>query len=80
MPSVSWSTTVSPFVQLGYKVLVCDCNKSNLGLEIGHLSKICKKYNPGLVIAVNVLGHANDYNQILALKKKYNFKLVEDNC
>ena len=80
VPSVSWSTTVSPFVQLGYKVIICDTNVSNLGLDIAHLSKICKKYNPGLVVAVNVLGHSNDYSKIQFLKKKYNFYLVEDNC
>jgi CDP-6-deoxy-D-xylo-4-hexulose-3-dehydrase len=80
VPSVSWSTTVSPFVQLGYKVIICDTNKTNLGLDIEHLNKICKKYNPGLVVAVNVLGHANDYSQIISLKNKYNFHLIEDNC
>ena len=80
VPSVSWSTTVSPFVQLGYKVIICDSNKSNLGLDINHLKKICKKYNPGLVITVNVLGHPNNYDEINLLKKKYNFYLIEDNC
>jgi CDP-6-deoxy-D-xylo-4-hexulose-3-dehydrase len=80
VPSVSWSTTVSPFVQLGYNVVICDSNSSNLGLNIQHLTKICKKYNPGLVVAVNVLGHPNDYNKIQYLKKRFNFYLVEDNC
>ena len=26
LPSVSWSTSVSPFLQLGYKVFLCDCD------------------------------------------------------
>ena len=80
LPSVSWSTTVSPFIQLGYKIIICDCDKNNLGLNINHLKKLCKKYKPGLVVAVNVLGHSNNFNQILKLKNKYNFKIVEDNC
>ncbi len=80
VPSVSWSTTVSPFVQLGYNVVICDSNSSNLGLDIEHLSKLCKKYKPGLVVAVNVLGHSNDFRKIQSLKKKFNFYLVEDNC
>ena len=49
LPSVSWSTTVSPFLQLGYKVILCDCDKENLGLNTDHLEKICKQYKPGLV-------------------------------
>ncbi len=80
LPSVSWSTSVSPFIQLGYKVILCDCDKYNLGLCTYDLEKICKKFNPGLVLIVNVLGHANNYKKIEYLKKKYKFELIEDNC
>jgi CDP-6-deoxy-D-xylo-4-hexulose-3-dehydrase len=51
-----------------------------LGIDINHLEKLCKKYNPGLIVVVNVLGHSNNFKEILKLKKKYNFQLVEDNC
>ena len=80
LPAVSWSTSVSPFLQLGYKVILCDCDKYNLGLCTYDLEKICKKFNPGLVLIVNVLGHANNYKKIEYLKKKYKFELIEDNC
>ena len=69
MPAVSWSTTVSPYLQLGYKVILCDCDKDNLGLSIRSLENICKKFNPGVVVVVNVLGHSNDFQNILHLKK-----------
>ena len=42
LPAVSWSTSVSPFIQLGYKVILCDCDKYNLGLCTYDLEKICK--------------------------------------
>ena len=48
LPAVSWSTTVSPYLQLGYKVILCDCDKDNLGLSIRSLENICKKFNPGV--------------------------------
>ena len=80
LPSVSWATTVSPFLQLGYKVILCDCDNDNLGMNISHLERLCKKFNPGLLVIVNVLGHANDISKILKLKSKYNFQLIEDNC
>ena len=80
LPAVSWSTTVSPFLQLGYKVILCDCDKENLGLDINHLKKLCSKYKPGLVVLVNVLGHSNNYQQIIKLKNRYNFEIMEDNC
>ena len=80
LPAVSWSTTVSPYLQLGFKVILCDSEKQNLGICPQQLEKICKKYNPGLVVVVNVLGHSNDFKKINNLKRKYNFKLIEDNC
>jgi CDP-4-dehydro-6-deoxyglucose reductase, E1 len=80
LPAVSWSTTVSPFLQLGFTTILCDTDKDNLGLCTTHLEKICKKYNPGLVVVVNVLGHSNNFKKIQKLKKKYGFKLMEDNC
>ena len=80
LPSVSWSTSVSPFLQLGYKVLICDCDKQNLGINIRHLEDLCRKYNPGLLLVVNVLGHSNNFKKISKLKKKYKFEIIEDNC
>ena len=80
LPAVSWSTTVSPFLQLGYKIILCDCDSSNLGLDISKLEKICKKYNPGLVVVVNVLGHSNDFKNMKKIQKKYKFEIIEDNC
>ncbi len=80
MPSVSWATTVSPYIQLGYKVIFCDCEKTSLGLDPKHLEIICRKYNPGLVVLVNVLGHSNNLKKIISLKKKHRFEIVEDNC
>lgn len=80
LPAVSWATTVSPFLQLGYKVILCDCDKNNLGLSISNLEEVCKKFKPGLVMVVNVLGHSNNFSQIKHMQEKYKFKLIEDNC
>jgi len=67
-------------LQLGYKVILCDCDNNNLGMNISHLERLCKKFNPGLLVIVNVLGHANNISKILKLKSRYNFQLIEDNC
>ena len=80
VPAVSWSTTVSPFLQLGYEVILCDCDPLNLGLDTKQLEKICKKFKPSLVVVVNVLGHSNNFKEINKIQKKYNFKIMEDNC
>ena len=40
LPAVSWSTSVAPFIQLGYNVILCDCDKYSLGLDQNHLRKL----------------------------------------
>jgi len=79
-PAVSWVTTVTPFMQMGYNVKLCDCDKSNLGLDVNHLEKLCKKYKPSLLILVHVLGHANNMKVIKEICSKYKIKIIEDTC
>lgn len=80
VPAVSWSTTVAPAIQLGLEPILCDCNMKNLGLDIDHLNELVKTHNPALIVAVNVLGFANDYDKILEICKSNNILLIEDSC
>jgi len=80
LPAVSWSTTVAPAIQLGYDPILCDCNLKNYGLDLDHLKFLIKKYNPGLVVTCNVLGFANDYDEIIDLCKKNDIMIIEDSC
>ena len=79
-PAVSWVTTVTPFLQMGYDVKLCDCDKLNLGLDISHLEKLCRKYKPSVLILVHVLGHSNNMRVIQKICKKYKIKIIEDSC
>lgn len=80
VPAVSWSTTVAPAIQLGLEPILCDCNMKNLGLDIDHLNELVKTHNPALIVSVNVLGFANDYDKILEICKSNNILLIEDSC
>ena len=79
-PSVSWCTTVTPFMQLGCEISLCDCDKDDLGLDLEHFEKLCKEQQPSLAIIVHVLGHANKMKEIQAICDKYGVLLVEDSC
>jgi CDP-4-dehydro-6-deoxyglucose reductase, E1 len=79
-PSVSWCTSVTPFIQFGYDVHLCDCDKDDLGLNIEHFEKLCKEYSPSVVLLVHVLGHPNKLDKILEICKKYGVILLEDTC
>jgi CDP-6-deoxy-D-xylo-4-hexulose-3-dehydrase len=78
--AVSWSTTVSPFIQNNFDIELCDCNNVNLGIDIKHFESLCKKYQPSVAIIVNVLGHPNDIKEIKQICEKYNVILLEDSC
>lgn len=79
-PTLSWATTVTPFMQLGYDVKLCDTNLRDLGLNTDHLEYLCKRFKPSLIILVHVLGHSNDMKKILKICKKYKVLLIEDTC
>ena len=78
--SVSWVTTVSPLLQLGFETRLCDCDPVNLGLDLGHLEHLFQTHQPSLLILVHVLGHANHMREIAKLCERYDVILLEDSC
>ena len=80
VPAISWSTTVSPAMQLGMEIVLCDADKNTLGVDTNHLEDIFKTHNPDILFIVHVLGHINDMETIAELCDKYNVTLFEDCC
>jgi CDP-6-deoxy-D-xylo-4-hexulose-3-dehydrase len=80
VPAISWITTVSPFLQLGFDVFLCDSDKKNLGLNVVHLEQLLIKEKPSVLIMVHVLGHLNNMDEIKALCDKHNVIILEDAC
>jgi len=80
LPTVSWSTTVSPAIQLGFDPILCDCNFDNLGLDIEHLEELIDKHDPAMIVTVNVLGFANNYDRIKEICDDKGIVLLEDSC
>lgn len=79
-PAVAWVTTLTPFTQLGFDVVLCDADQENLGVDVAKLRLIFEKENPSVLVIVHVLGHANDMDQIVALCEEFDVLLVEDSC
>lgn len=79
-PAVSWVTTVTPFLHLGYEVFLCEADKVNLGLDIEHLRRIFEEEQPSALILVHVLGHENHMKEIVELCREFGVVLLEDAC
>lgn len=80
LPAVSWSTTISPAIQLGFEPILCDCNLDNFGLDLQHLEHLIKTHDPGMIVTCNVLGFANHYSEIIQLCDKNGIYILEDSC
>ena len=79
-PDVSWITTVSPFIQLGFEPIVCNIDRDTLGIDIEDLERILIKSKPSVLIIVQILGIPNKMREILELCEKYDVILLEDSC
>jgi CDP-6-deoxy-D-xylo-4-hexulose-3-dehydrase len=79
-PAVSWVTTVSPLMQFGFDVSLCECDANDLGFDIDHFEQLCATQKPALAILVHVLGHANQMKRIQEICDAYDVILLEDSC
>jgi CDP-6-deoxy-D-xylo-4-hexulose-3-dehydrase len=79
VPALSWSTTYTPLIQLGLKLVFVDIDKSTLNIDLDLLEKSITKKTKAL-FAVNILGMSCNYRKIKKICKKYKLLLMEDNC
>ncbi|MGA0133292.1 MAG: DegT/DnrJ/EryC1/StrS family aminotransferase [Opitutales bacterium] len=80
VPAVSWITTLSPFVQMGFECFLCDSDAKDLGVDINHLEELLKKEQPALLILVHILGHPNQMDAVRRLCAQHGCLVIEDAC
>ncbi len=80
VPSTGWITTIAPAIQFGFEPIMCEADEDTFSLDLNHLEELLKKHNPSTVIMVQVLGVPHKMNEIIRLKEKYGFILLEDAC
>ena len=79
VPTVSWSTTYFPLQQYGLKLKFVDIDINTLNYDLVELKKAITE-NTKAIMAVNLLGNPNDFNEIHKLILDRNIVLIEDNC
>lgn len=79
VPAVSWSTTYFPLSQFGLKLVFVDVDPETFNMDITKLQNVITDKTK-LVVAVNLLGNANDFKQLSGICRKENIILMEDNC
>ena len=79
VPAVSWSTTYFPLEQFGMKLVFVDIDKDTLNIDV---EKVKRAISPStkLIFAVNLLGNANEFDELKKICDEHDIILAEDNC
>ena len=80
VPSVGWVTSIAPAMQFGFEPIMCEADPDTFGLDLNHLKELLEKHSPSTVLMVQVLGVPHKMRELMALKEKYGFYLLEDAC
>ena len=79
VPAVSWSTTYFPLQQYGLKLKFVDIDIETLNYDLNAL-KAAVSENTKMIMAVNLLGNSNDYQEIENIIAEKDILILEDNC
>jgi len=80
VPSVGWVTSIAPAIQFGFEPIMCEADPETFGLDLNHLEALLKEHQAQTVMLVQVLGVPHKMREVLALKDRYGFILMEDAC
>lgn len=80
VPSVGWVTSIAPAIQFGFEPIMCEADPETFGLDLNHLEALLKQHQAQAVMLVHVLGVPHKMREMLALKDRYGFILMEDAC
>jgi CDP-6-deoxy-D-xylo-4-hexulose-3-dehydrase len=79
VPSLSWSTSVWPIIQLGLIPVFVDCSLDTFNIDPLKLEKSISSKTKAILL-VHVYGNPCDMDQILKIGKKNNLIILEDTC
>ena len=80
VPSIGWSTTISPVIQLGLEPVMVDVDKNTYGFDLDETESLLKNNDIGAIFFVQQLGIPHYKDRLIGLCKKYEVPLLEDAC
>lgn len=79
VPTVSWSTTYSPLMQLGYELRFVDVSSDDFNVNCDLVKEVIDDDVCG-IMAVNLLGAPSDLVTLQKLCRDHSLWMIEDNC
>ena len=78
-PSLSFIAPANMIVLSKHKLVLVDIDKETLNLNLDEVEKKITKKTKAILV-VNQFGHSADMKKLMALKRKYKLKIIEDNA
>ncbi len=78
--SVTWSTNISPVLQLGMNLQLCDVDMNNFGPDFNNLDLVFEKTRPKFIFLTHLLGFPCISKRLIDLCEKYQVHIIEDCC
>ena len=79
VPTLTWSTTIWPVLQVGAKPVFVDCDPRTLQMQPDAIEAAITPATSAIIV-VHVLGGAVDASAVEAIARKRNLWLFEDTC
>ena len=79
IPAFTWSTSLFPIVQAGFKPVFVDVDINNFNLDSELVKKAITK-NTCAIMVVHLLGYPCDMTEITKIAKSNNLIIIEDCC
>jgi len=73
-------TSIAPAIQFGFEPIMCEADPDTFGLDLNHLEDLLRRHECHTVMLVQVLGVPHKMKELMALKDRYGFILLEDAC
>ena len=79
IPAVGWSTSYSPFIQLGFNVKLVDVSLFTYNIDV---SSVLNSIDSDVVaiLAINILGNPAPLSDLKDICESHDLFLLEDNC
>ena len=79
VPSLTWTTTVTPVIQAGLKPVFVDCNLNDFSFNYEDLKKKITKKTKAIFVA-HIIGFPANIALIKKIIRGKNIKILEDSC
>ena len=78
LPACTWTTNVSPIIQLGLTPVFCDINLDNFSFDLDEARKIAKNHDIKMIFVTHLLGFSADNEGLQKIFKRA--IIIDDVC